>query len=90
MVLIDGALGAFVGKDGRSVALFVPTEEPERTRVAEAVARALAGLVSFARRTLLIGQVDGVDASESPWLPVFEAAGFMATSQGLFLRWAGE
>jgi ATP-dependent Lhr-like helicase len=90
VVLIDGALGAFVGKDGRSVALFVPAEEPERTRAAGAVARALAGLVSFARRTLLIGQVDTVAANESPWLPVFEAAGFMATSQGLFLRWAGE
>ena len=90
VVLVDGALAAFVGKDGRSVALFVPAEEPERTRVAGAVARALAGLVSPTRRTLLIGQVDGAEASASPWLPLFEAAGFMATSQGLFLRWAGE
>lgn len=89
VVLVDGALAAYVGKDARTVALFLPDAEPERGRTALAAARALAELVSPLRRTLLIGQLDGEDASASPLRPVFEQAGFHATGQGLFLRWQG-
>ena len=46
-------------------------------------------LLSPIRRTLLIGQVDGGPAQESPWVALFERGGFAATSQGLFARWAG-
>ena len=49
---------------------------------------ALLGLLSPLRRTLLIGQVDGTPAQDSPWLPLFERAGFAATSQGLFARYS--
>ena len=69
--------------------IFAPAEEPERSQVAQAAARALGGLLSATRRTLLIGQVDGGPAQDSPWLPLFERAGFAATSQGLFKRWPG-
>ncbi|MCY0993024.1 DEAD/DEAH box helicase [Nannocystis sp. ILAH1] len=89
VVLVDGTLAAHVGRDARSLVLFAPADEPERSRVAEAAARALTGLLSPLRRTLLIGQVDGTPAQESPWVPLFERAGFAATSQGLFARWAG-
>ncbi|MCY1055359.1 DEAD/DEAH box helicase [Nannocystis sp. SCPEA4] len=89
VVLVDGALAAHVGKEARSVVMFAPIDEPERTRVAEAVARALTGLLSPVRRTLLIGQVDGAPAQDSSWLPLFERAGFAGTSQGLFARWSG-
>ncbi|WAS92386.1 Lhr family helicase [Nannocystis punicea] len=89
VVLVDGMLAAHVGKEARSVVMFAPADEPERSRVAEAAARALTGLLSPVRRTLLIGQVDGVPAQDSPWLPLFERAGFAATSQGLFARWSG-
>jgi ATP-dependent Lhr-like helicase len=89
VVLVDGALAAYLGKDARSVTMFAPPDEPERSRVADAVALALAGLLSAFRRTLLIGQVDGQEANDSPWRESFERAGFMATSQGLFARWGG-
>lgn len=89
VVLVDGNLAAYLGKDARSVAMFAPPDEPERSRVAESVARALALMLSPFRRTLLIGQVDGQEANDSPWREAFEEAGFMATSQGLFARWAG-
>ena len=86
VVLVDGALAAYLSKEARAIWTFLPEDEPERSQVAAAVARALAGLVQLARRTLLIGQIDGVDAQVSPWTRTFERAGFAMTSQGLFIR----
>lgn len=86
VVLVDGALAAYLGKDARTVWTFLPDDEPERSQVAAAVARALAGLVNVARRTLLVGQIDGIDAQVSPLTRTFEQAGFSMTTQGLFIR----
>ena len=86
VVLVDGALAAYLGKDARTVWTFLPEDEPERSQVAAAVARALAGLVNVARRTLLVGQIDGVDAQVSPLTRTLEQAGFSMTTQGLFIR----
>nr|WP_276602968.1 DEAD/DEAH box helicase [Nannocystis pusilla] len=36
VVLVDGLLAAHVGRDARSLVLFAPADEPERSRVAEA------------------------------------------------------
>ena len=84
-----GALIGFIGKEAQSATICAPESEPARTQAAEAFVRSLRSLLSLHQRTLLIKQVDGVGAEQSPWRPVFEAAGFMATSQGFFVRWEG-
>ncbi len=86
VVLVDGALAAYLSRDVRSVWTFLPDDEPERSQVAAALARGLAGLVGGPRRTLVVGQIDGVDAQLSPLAPTLERAGFAMTSQGLFIR----
>lgn len=86
VVLVDGALAAYLAKDARAVWTFLPDTEPERAAMAAALARALAGLVHAGRRTLLIGQIDGVDAQLSPLTATLERAGFAMTTQGLFIR----
>ena len=86
VVLVDGALTAYLSREVRSVWSFLPDDEPERSQVAAALARGLAGLVGGPRRTLVVGQIDGVDAQLSPLAPTLERAGFAMTSQGLFIR----
>ncbi len=89
VVLQGGALIGLIGKDAQGATICAPESEPARTQAAEAFVRALRSLLSVYQRTLLIKQVDGVGAEQSPWRAVFEAAGFMATSQGFFARWGG-
>lgn len=86
VVLVDGVLAAYLAKDAKSVWTFLPDAEPERAGMAAALARALAGLVHAGRRTLLIGQIDGVDAQVSPLAATLEPVGFAMTTQGLFIR----
>jgi ATP-dependent Lhr-like helicase len=86
VVLVDGALVAYLAKDARALWTFLPESEPERGQLAAALARALAGLANAGRRTLLIGQIDGVDAQVAPLTRTLERAGFAITTQGLFIR----
>jgi len=86
VVLVDGVLAAYLAKDAKAVWTFLPDAEPERAQMAAALARALAGLVHAGRRTLLIGQIDGVDAQVSPLTATLERVGFAMTTQGLFIR----
>ncbi len=86
VVLIDGVLAAYLAKDAKAVWTFLPDAEPERGQMLVALARALAGLLGGGRRTLLIGQIDGVDAQVSPLTATLERAGFAITTQGLFIR----
>ena len=48
VVLVDGALAAWVGRGGRQLLTFLPAEEPDRSRVARALAAALARLAGAA------------------------------------------
>jgi ATP-dependent Lhr-like helicase len=50
VILVDGALGAWVGRGGRQLYTFLPPDEPDRGRVAAAVASAVARLAGGDRR----------------------------------------
>jgi ATP-dependent Lhr-like helicase len=87
VVLVDGALAGFLGRGGRTLATFLPDNEPERTHVAQALVRALASLVdSGRRRALLISEIDGTAGEQSPLAPLLAAAAFSSTSRGWFRR----
>jgi ATP-dependent Lhr-like helicase len=84
VILVDGALGAWVARGGRQLTTFLPADEPERTRVAQAVAAAMTRLSgSAAQREVLVVEIDDVKAPEHPLAPALLKAGFISTYGGL-------
>jgi len=90
VVLVDGALGAFLGRGGRQAWIWLPESEPDRGRVARAVAAALStvaarGLIDR-RGGMLLEEVNGLPATESPLALHLSEAGFTPSSLGFHLR----
>jgi ATP-dependent Lhr-like helicase len=90
VVLVDGALGAYLGRGSRQVFAWLPSEEPERGRVAHAVAGQLARWAQrpeVQREGLLLSEINGLPAREHALAPFLATAGFQASAQGFhFLR----
>jgi ATP-dependent Lhr-like helicase len=87
VVLVDGALAAFVARGGRQLTTFLPVDDPERARVAGAVAGAVARLAgSSQRRDLLLVEIDDRPAAEHALAEALIAAGFISTYGGLQYR----
>jgi ATP-dependent Lhr-like helicase len=88
VVLVDGALAAWVARGGRQLYSFLPADEPERGRSAQAVAAALARLAGGAggRDRLLLAEIDDGPAAGHPLARALEAAGFLRTYDGLQYR----
>jgi len=90
VVLVDGALGAFLARGGRQAWVWLPEPEPDRGRVARAVAGALgtiAGRSGLDRRGgMMLEEVNGVPAVESPLALHLSEAGFTPSSLGFHLR----
>ncbi|HSP20644.1 MAG TPA: DEAD/DEAH box helicase, partial [Myxococcaceae bacterium] len=90
VVLVDGALAAVLSRGGRQAWVWLPETEPDRGRVARAVASALGtvaarGLVER-RGGLLLEEVNGAPAAESPLALYLSQAGFTPSSVGFHLR----
>ncbi len=89
VVLVDGALGAFLSRGGRQAWVWLPETEPDRGRVARAVAAALGTVASRVlerRGGILLEEVNGVPAAESPLGLYLSQAGFTPSSLGFHLR----
>lgn len=89
VVLVDGHLTAWIARGFRSLLVWLPEHEPDRSRHAEALAQVLpmTGTDREQRAaTIVIAEINGGPALDSPLRPFLEAAGFAATSQGLQLR----
>ena len=89
VVLVDGHLTAWVSRGLRSLLVWLPEHEPDRSRHAEALAQALlrTGTDPDQRAaSIVLAEINGQPALESPLRASFEAAGFAVTSQGLQLR----
>jgi ATP-dependent Lhr-like helicase len=87
VVLADGALLGWMGRGENPVLTFLPEDEGARAEGAHSLAKGFAELVdSGARPALLVGSIDGVDASASSLAPAFARAGFVATARGLMKR----
>ncbi|HEY2321528.1 MAG TPA: DEAD/DEAH box helicase [Thermoanaerobaculia bacterium] len=90
VILVNGALAAYVGRGEKQITLFLPEDEPSRSAVARAVANALAALVhGGARRALLITEVDDAPVAKSALAPMLAEAGFTPSSMGYQLRALG-
>ncbi|TCK66201.1 ATP-dependent helicase [Curtobacterium sp. PhB136] len=81
VVLIDGELGVYVERGGKSVLTF--TEDPADLAAA---ATSIAATVRSGLGKLSVERVNGVFVLESPLGAALRAAGFTATPQGVRLR----
>lgn len=86
VVLLDGRLAAWLSRGDSTLLLF---SDPDRgpAGTARAVADALAASVAQRRRTgLLVKEIDGIAATESPIADAFAQAGFRPSGMGLLVR----
>jgi ATP-dependent Lhr-like helicase len=89
VVLVDGYPAAYVRRGEREILLLVPENEPQRSRLTRAAARALFDLATSreeGRRGMLIEEIDGVPATTHQCAPLFVEAGFASTGMGLQVR----
>jgi ATP-dependent Lhr-like helicase len=84
VVLVDGFLAAYLRRGERELLLFAPEEEPQRSRLVRAAARALAEL--SAPRGMFLSEIDGAPATTHRAAPLFVDAGFAMTAMGLQRR----
>jgi ATP-dependent Lhr-like helicase len=88
VVLVDGALAAYLARGDRQLLTWIPEAEPQRSKVARAVARALLARAASGGDTprgMLIEEIDGVPASLHPLAPTFVEIGFIAGALGVSL-----
>ena len=81
VVLVDGALGLFVERGGKTVLNFL--DDPQ---LFAAAAESLASTIRATGGRLRIEKIDGVFAVGTPLGDAFTASGFAPTPQGLRLR----
>jgi ATP-dependent helicase Lhr and Lhr-like helicase len=86
VILIDGALAAYLTRGGKQLQVFLPEDEPDRTHHATALARRLKLLASAPERPgLLIAEINGEPAGQHPLAAELREVGFLPSAQGYFL-----
>jgi ATP-dependent Lhr-like helicase len=86
VVLVHGALAAFLTGNGRDVVPMLPDAEPDRANVARATGRALARWAASTGRTALgWAPAPGASLAEGPLAPFLAAAGFVRSGPGFRL-----
>jgi ATP-dependent Lhr-like helicase len=84
VILVNGALGAYISRGARQVHVFLPEDDPARTVVGRAVAARLAILARDAG--LLVAEVNGTPTAGHPLAPFLLDAGFFPSSFGFMVR----
>jgi ATP-dependent Lhr-like helicase len=87
VVLVDGALTAWIARGGRQLLVWLPEDEPARSRTGRALAARLADLArepSFGG--LLVADVNGAPAAEHALAPFLTDAGFAVSAHGFQVR----
>jgi ATP-dependent helicase Lhr and Lhr-like helicase len=86
VILVDGALVAYLARGERQLLTWIPGTEPQRSHAVRAVARTL---IERARaggekpRGMLLEEIDGAPASTHALAPFFIEEGFLAGALGL-------
>ncbi|HKB10370.1 MAG TPA: DEAD/DEAH box helicase [Vicinamibacterales bacterium] len=84
-ILVNGALAAYLARGDRQLLTFLPEAEPDRSKVARAVAHVLidrARSGGDAPRGMLIEEIDGVAPTLHPMSTFLGEAGFIAGALG--------
>jgi ATP-dependent Lhr-like helicase len=89
VILVNGALAAYLARGDRQLLALLPDAEPERSRTGRAIGRAL---IERARsgaggddgpRGMLIEEIDGIVPTSHPLAPYLAESGFLAGAMGL-------
>ena len=87
VILVNGMLGAYIGRGEKQLSVFLPENEPMRGVVAREIAKTLASLVTNGtRRAMLIAEVNDEPAAKSDLAPYLAEAGFVPTAMGYQMR----
>jgi ATP-dependent Lhr-like helicase len=89
VILVNGALAAYLARGDRLLITFLPEAEPDRSRVGRAISRALidrARSGGDAPRGMLIEEIDGGPPATHPLSPFLIEAGFLAGALGYQAR----
>jgi ATP-dependent helicase Lhr and Lhr-like helicase len=89
VVLVNGGIAAYLARGDRQLLTWMPEAEPDRSKVARSVARALidrARTGGDAPRGMLIEQIDGVLPAAHVLTPYLAEAGFTSGALGMQLR----
>ena len=88
VVLVNGALGAYIPRGARQVTVFLPEDEPTRSTVGRALAARLARLarVEEGQPGLLVSEINGLPATEHPFASFLLEAGFNPGAMGFQMR----
>jgi ATP-dependent Lhr-like helicase len=89
VVIVDGRLAAFLRRRNPALRIFLPDDEPDRSRYARELAKKLAevALRRQSRRSgLLIGEINGHPAREHFLAGYLVDAGFVDTALGFQMR----
>ncbi len=88
VLLVNGALGAYISRGARQLLVFVPEDEPGRSTTATAIATKLAQLArgEEGRLALLIGEINGIPTTDHPMAPFLLDAGFSPSAMGFQMR----
>jgi ATP-dependent helicase Lhr and Lhr-like helicase len=85
VILVNGALAAYLARGDRVLLTFLPDAEPDRSKVARAVANVLIERArggGDAPRGMLIEEIDGATPTQHPLAPFLREAGFIAGALG--------
>ena len=82
VVLVDGALAAFLGRDAREIDVFLPEHEPERSKAGRAVAEAIRDWAQRSGRSVLGASSSGAPLSRGPLAPYLAGAGLSPWGPG--------
>jgi ATP-dependent Lhr-like helicase len=83
VMLVNGALAAYLPRGGRQLVVYLPEDEPARSTTGRALARALAALARDEQRGgLLVAEVNGQDPARHPIAPYLIEAGFNPSAMG--------
>jgi ATP-dependent Lhr-like helicase len=86
VILVNGALAAYLARGDRQLVTFLPEAEPDRSKAARAIARALIERARSgidAPRGMLIEEIDGGPPATHPLGPYLAQAGFIAGALGV-------
>ena len=89
VIITDGHLGAYVGRHGAPLFVFLPDDEPVRSRVARGVAASLHALALGGEGReggLLIAEIGGASAETHALAPFLVEAGFTRSARGYHVR----
>jgi ATP-dependent Lhr-like helicase len=88
VVLVNGRLAAFIGRNGKPIFSYLAEDEPDRSAMARAVAGELAAMAQTGERRqggLLVAEVNGAPVGQHPLAAALAEEGFLPSPLGLHL-----